>query len=68
MVHVIEEENLLMDPDTAQVLADEDDAQDDRRNHADGLEDVGPDDRFHPAPESVGETDRDIADHVQPEG
>ena len=62
------EKLLTLDPDTAEILADEDDAQDDRRNHADGLEDVGPDDRFHPAPERIGKADGHVADHVQPEG
>ena len=68
MVHVVEEENFLMDPDSAEVLADEDDAQGHSDDHAHGFEDIGPDDRFHPAPVGIGETDAHVAQDVQPEG
>ena len=68
VVDIVKVKDSLLDSDTAQVLADEDEAQDHRHDHAQGLEDVVPDDGTHAAAEGIRQADAHVADHVQPEG
>ena len=68
VVHVVEEEYPLMDPDAAEVAADEEDRQGDRHNHAGGSGDIHADDGFYAMPEGKGQTDRHVTEHIQPEG
>ena len=68
VVHVVEEEHALMDPDAAEVLADEEDREGDRDDHAGGPDDIHPDDGFHAVAERERQADGHVAEHVQPEG
>ena len=68
VVHVVEEEHTLVDPDAAEVPADEEDREGDRHDHAGGARDVHADDGFHAVAEGERQADRHVAEHVQPEG